>query len=59
VTSTVEYTSPGLRLARASLVVLIQAQVARLANLPAGADPVAEWRELERLQDELDGPAEI
>jgi hypothetical protein len=55
VTSTVEYTSPGQRFARADLVALIQAQVGRLANLPPGADPVAEWRELERLQDELDG----
>jgi hypothetical protein len=53
--STVEYTSPGARLARSSLVVLIQAQVARIAALPLGADASAELAELERLQDELDG----
>jgi hypothetical protein len=53
VTSTVEYTAPGLRFARARLIALIQAQVARIAALPAGTDASAELAELERLQDEL------
>ncbi len=52
-TSTVEYTSPGARLARASLIALIQAQVARIAALPLGRDATEELAELERLQDEL------
>lgn len=54
-TSTVEYTSAGERLARASLVALIQAQVARIAAMPFGIDASAELAELERLQDELYG----
>ena len=53
--STVEYTSPGERLARSSLVALIQAQVARIAALPLGVDASVELAELERLQDELYG----
>jgi hypothetical protein len=53
VTSTVEYTSPGQRPARAGLVALIQAQVARIAALPLGIDASAELAELERLQDAL------
>lgn len=53
-TSTVEYTSPGLRFARASLVALIQAQVARIAELGPDDDVAAELDELERLQDRLD-----
>jgi hypothetical protein len=53
VTSTVEYTSPGQCRARADLVALIQAQVARIAALPLGADASAELAELERLQDQL------
>ena len=54
-TSTVEYTSAGERLARASLVALIQAQVARIAAMPLGIDASAELEELERLQDQLYG----
>ena len=52
-TSTVEYTSPGQRFARATLVALIQAQVARIAALPGGIDASEELEELERLQDQL------
>jgi hypothetical protein len=55
VMSTVEYTSPGERLARSSLVALIQVQVARIAALPLGVDASVELAELERLQDELYG----
>ena len=55
VMSTVEYTSPGERLARSSLVALIQVQVARIAALPLGVDASVELAELERLQNELYG----
>ncbi|RKQ87398.1 hypothetical protein C8N24_5419 [Solirubrobacter pauli] len=61
-TSTVEYTSPGQRFARAGLVTLIQEQVVRVATLraqissgqPVTGDLADELRELERLQDRLD-----
>jgi hypothetical protein len=57
-----EATSPGVRLARASLVALIQQQVVRVASLraqisagvPVTGDLAAELRELELLQDRLD-----
>ena len=57
-----EATSPGVRLARASLVALIQQQVVRVAalraqssaGLPVTGDLAAELRELELLQDRLD-----
>ena len=57
-----EATSPGVRLARADLVALIQQQVVRVATLraqisaglPVPGDLAAELRELERLQDRLD-----
>ena len=53
--TTLECTSPGQLFARANLVALIQAQVARIAALPPGGDRVFELHELERLQDRLDG----
>ncbi|MDA0184407.1 hypothetical protein OJ997_29150 [Solirubrobacter phytolaccae] len=61
-TSTVEYTSPGQRFARADLVALIQQQVVRVAGLraqisaglPVTGDLATELRELELLQDRLD-----
>ena len=57
-----EATSPGVRLARASLVALIQQQVVRVASMraqisagmPVTGDLAAELRELELLQDRLD-----
>jgi hypothetical protein len=57
-----EATSPGVRLARASLIALIQQQVARIGALraqlaagePVRGDLAAELHELERLQDRLD-----
>lgn len=60
--STVEYTSPGQRFARADLVALIQQQVVRVAALraqisagqPPAGDLTAELHALERLQDRLD-----
>jgi hypothetical protein len=62
-TLTPELTSPGQRLARANLVALIQQQVVRVAglraqisaNVPVTGDLAAELRELELLQDRLDG----
>lgn len=59
-----EVTSPGQRLARASLVALIQQQVVRVATLraqisagePVRGDLAAELHELELLQDRLDEP---
>ncbi|MBE2315262.1 hypothetical protein DVA67_004705 [Solirubrobacter sp. CPCC 204708] len=61
-----EATSPGVRLARAQLVALIQQQVVRVAalraqlsaGLPVTGDLAAELHELELLQDRLDLPGE-